>query len=77
MYRNKSEYGGQIKNTKLFRIIQERLRDSKKVIPKITKCQFCAGNKFFFLKNGLVTYYDSTAVGRISNWRVQLWTVIS
>ncbi len=27
---------------------------------------------FFFLTNFLATYYDSTAGGCISNWRVQL-----
>ncbi len=58
---------------KSIRIIQASWRDSKKVIPKMTKCQFCAGNKCFFLKNVVATYYDSTAGGRISNWRVQLW----
>ncbi len=73
MYRYKSEKGGQIKNTKHVRIIQERLRDSKKVIPKMTKCQYCAGNKCFFLTNFMATYFDSTAGGCISNWRVQLW----
>ncbi len=38
----------------------------------MTKCQYCAGNKCFFcLTNFLITNYDSTAGGRISNWRVQ------